>query len=325
MRRRIQPRNYYTDPCLTMHQPWASLLVYGIKRIEGRLWIHAASKVPDESTIKAMENFYREIYALDGVTDLKFPEHYPVSKLIGCIEVVGCLRCDELSSWKAVPEGVRLEALTEFCWLSEQPQKLLHPLKMRGDQGIYDLERKIAEAAVRGLSPVENPHLIKFPLSDTVDYLRPGCVPLNQLEKKAVGPKKPPSLIAAIDGAIVASTQYSRKVHNTQKDTLQDNNGVKKDFSAELRGINSEEDKRKNGVRTENDLTIKLKGVSLGDYRGNTGLDSKSNDKIAGKKKLVYVKKQQQLVFGSLDRSVDGQPSGSSLIFSSALKGIRPL
>lgn len=38
--------------CLTMHQPWASLLVYGIKRAEGRgwttdfrgrLWIHAGS------------------------------------------------------------------------------------------------------------------------------------------------------------------------------------------------------------------------------------------------------------------------------------------
>lgn len=40
--------------CLTMHQPWASLLVYGIKRAEGRgwttgfrgrLWIHAGSAV----------------------------------------------------------------------------------------------------------------------------------------------------------------------------------------------------------------------------------------------------------------------------------------
>lgn len=28
----------YRNPCLTMHQPWASLLVYGIKRIEGRSW-----------------------------------------------------------------------------------------------------------------------------------------------------------------------------------------------------------------------------------------------------------------------------------------------
>lgn len=24
--------------CLSMHQPWASLLVYGLKRIEGRGW-----------------------------------------------------------------------------------------------------------------------------------------------------------------------------------------------------------------------------------------------------------------------------------------------
>ncbi|XP_065864073.1 uncharacterized protein [Euphorbia lathyris] len=89
-----------SSQCLTMHQPWASLLIYGIKRIEGRswpapirgrLWIHAASKVPEEATIKAMEDFYREIYAVNGVTDIKFPEHYPVSRLLGCVEVVGRL------------------------------------------------------------------------------------------------------------------------------------------------------------------------------------------------------------------------------------------
>lgn len=50
---------------------------------EGRLWIHAASKIPEPETIKAMEDFYREIYAVDGITDLKFPEHYPVSRLLG--------------------------------------------------------------------------------------------------------------------------------------------------------------------------------------------------------------------------------------------------
>ena len=49
----------------------------------GRLWIHAASKVPDPDTIKAMEDFYREIYAVDGITDINFPQHYPVSRLLG--------------------------------------------------------------------------------------------------------------------------------------------------------------------------------------------------------------------------------------------------
>lgn len=55
---------------------------------EGRLWIHAASKVPDEATIKAMEDFYREIYAVDGIADLKFPEYYPVSRLLGIPSLV---------------------------------------------------------------------------------------------------------------------------------------------------------------------------------------------------------------------------------------------
>ncbi|KAJ6877159.1 activating signal cointegrator 1-like [Populus alba x Populus x berolinensis] len=142
----------YTNPCLTMHQPWASLLVYGIKRIEGRswtapirgcLWIHAASKVPEEDTIKAMEDFYREIYAVNGITDIKFPEHYPVSRLLGCVDVVGCVGCDELASWEAVPEGVRLEGQTNFCWLCEQPKKLLVPFEMRGYQRVYNLEKKV--------------------------------------------------------------------------------------------------------------------------------------------------------------------------------------
>ncbi|KAL8506641.1 hypothetical protein ACS0TY_017509 [Phlomoides rotata] len=35
--RRMKSSNY-RNPCLTMHQLWASLLVYGIKCIEGRSW-----------------------------------------------------------------------------------------------------------------------------------------------------------------------------------------------------------------------------------------------------------------------------------------------
>lgn len=49
----------------------------------GRLWIHAAGKVPEQATIKAMEDFYREIYAVNGITDIKFPNNYPTSRLLG--------------------------------------------------------------------------------------------------------------------------------------------------------------------------------------------------------------------------------------------------
>lgn len=57
--------------CISMHQPWASLLVAGIKKHEGRtwytshrgrLWIAATSKPVEMDDIKRMENFYRHHY-----------------------------------------------------------------------------------------------------------------------------------------------------------------------------------------------------------------------------------------------------------------------
>lgn len=218
-----------SNPCLTMHQPWASLLVYGIKRIEGRswpaplrgrLWIHAASKVPEASTIKAMEDFYRELYALDGITDLKFPEHYPVSRLLGCVEVVGCVRGEELKSWDKVPDGVRLEAQTDFCWLCEQPQKLLIPFEMRGYQGVYNLEKRIFEAAVRGLTRVKCILPVKFQLPDPRDpfSLEPGSVSSCSPKTKGSGSEveKSSKLNAVIAGARAAATQFTRKYQDPQ-------------------------------------------------------------------------------------------------------------
>ncbi|KAK2966039.1 hypothetical protein RJ640_012298 [Escallonia rubra] len=212
----------YRNPCLTMHQPWASLLVEGIKRIEGRswpspitgrLWIHAAGKIPDPETIKAMEDFYREIYAVNGITDIKFPEHYPISRLLGCVEVVGCVTCEELVCWEEVPEGVRLEGQTNYCWLCEQPQRLIVPFEMRGFQGVYNLEKKIYEAAARGLSPVKAPLPVKFPLPDPRDpfSLKPGSLVSYRSSSSPSEAEKSPRLAAAIAGARAAATQFSKQ------------------------------------------------------------------------------------------------------------------
>nr|GMD95224.1 activating signal cointegrator 1 [Ipomoea batatas] len=211
----------YRNPCLTMHQPWASLLVHGIKRIEGRswpapirgrLWIHAAGKVPEPETIRAMEEFYREIYAVNGITDLKFPEHYPVSRLLGCVEVVGCVRREELVCWDEIPEGVRLEGQTDFCWLCEKPQKLIVPFEMRGYQGVYNLERKVYEAAVRGLTPVTSPLPVKFPLPDSRNpfSLKPGSLASSANNPSSSETNRSESLATAIAGARAAATQFSK-------------------------------------------------------------------------------------------------------------------
>ncbi|KAK7278233.1 hypothetical protein RJT34_23259 [Clitoria ternatea] len=263
MRRTNSNSGNYRNPCLTMHQPWASLLVHGIKRVEGRswpapitgrLWIHAASKVPDESTIKAMEYFYKEIYALDGITDIKFPQHYPVSRLLGCVEVVGCLTRDELACWEMVPEGVRLEAQTDYCWLCERPQKLLIPFEMRGYQGVYNLERKIYEAAVRGLSPGNSPLPVKFPLPDPRDpfSLKPGCIYALTPNLKATEVDSSSSISQAIAGARAAATQFSKKDQNSVSsaqsnttdamDANHEDTGAARSYNLRSRGRSLEKD-----------------------------------------------------------------------------------
>ncbi|CAG5867045.1 unnamed protein product [Menidia menidia] len=70
--------------CLSMHQPWASLLTRGIKRVEGRswysshrgrLWIAAAAKKPTPQE----------------VAEPRFPKDYPTGCLLGCVNMTDCL------------------------------------------------------------------------------------------------------------------------------------------------------------------------------------------------------------------------------------------
>lgn len=81
--------------CLTMHQPWASLLVYGFKRLEGRvwttgyrgrLWIHAAAKVPSEDDLEAVCGESASAY--HGIAHPPLPQHFPTSALLGCVDLI---------------------------------------------------------------------------------------------------------------------------------------------------------------------------------------------------------------------------------------------
>uniref|UniRef100_A0A673GQ15 Thyroid hormone receptor interactor 4 n=1 Tax=Sinocyclocheilus rhinocerous TaxID=307959 RepID=A0A673GQ15_9TELE len=109
--------------CLSMHQPWASLLVKGIKRVEGRmwytshrgrLWIAAAANRPAPQEIAEVEAMHRHIYK-EG-----FPTEYPTDCLLGCVNVTDCLSQEQFR-----------EQVSDFCcpsWYSSI-QNILFPLK----------------------------------------------------------------------------------------------------------------------------------------------------------------------------------------------------
>eukprot|EP00435_Cladocopium_sp_Y103_P008185 s1438_g2.t1 len=164
-----------TGQCLSMHQPWASLLVYGFKRAEGRswksdhrgrLWIHATSKTPDLMEIQALEERYASIYQAAGVPMPPFPSNsggYPTSALLGCVDVEACWSQSEYASvLKKNPDMPQEESESDFIFWCLRPRRLLVPLKMGGDHKIWRLEKSSLAPAQRGLQPVRWPK----PLAD---------------------------------------------------------------------------------------------------------------------------------------------------------------
>ncbi|XP_065864067.1 uncharacterized protein [Euphorbia lathyris] len=219
-----------------------------------------------------MEDFYREIYAVNGVTDIKFPEHYPVSRLLGCVEVVGCVRGEEVASWEAIPEGVRLEGQTDFCWLCEQPQKLLVPFEMRGFQRVYNLEKKVYEAAVRGLIPVNGPMPVRFPLPNPCDpfSLKPGSIS-KRLPHKSSQVEKSSSLSAAIAGARAAATQFSKNIQNNSSNSRSSDQVKSKPLSEEHKTL-----QHSSLDEVPNDESSELNDAKRSDHIQDVGTSSHS-------------------------------------------------
>lgn len=142
--------------CISMHQPWASLLVAGIKKHEGRtwysshrgrLWIAAAAKVPTELEISQLEQQYTVLLKDDCID---FPEHYPASCLLGCVDVISVLPQEEYRV--KYPEG---ESDSPYVFVCESPQEMVLKFPMKGEHKIYKMDPKIHQAARKALRPRE--------------------------------------------------------------------------------------------------------------------------------------------------------------------------
>ncbi|CAM9687477.1 unnamed protein product [Ascophyllum nodosum] len=163
--------------CLTMHQPWASLLVAGVKSVEGRswktahrgrLWIHAAAKEPTEAEVRTVEDRYRAIYSAEGIADVTMPTSYPTSCLLGCVEVVGCMSQREFQEAKDIPTGPKLESESEFVFLCRDPRKMVLPFSLSGQHKLWKLDKRTRQAAEAGLG-LANDNAGPSPVAFTAD------------------------------------------------------------------------------------------------------------------------------------------------------------
>lgn len=152
---RIQDKEYLEmfdqGLCLSMHQPYASLLVAGIKTHEGRswysshrgrLWIASAAKEPSTEEISNLEQAYRILKN----ENIKFPEVYPTSCLLGCVTVTDVLSQKEYR--ELYPEG---ESDSPYVFICENPYMLSIQFSMKGKHKIYKMDKKIHQAASKCL------------------------------------------------------------------------------------------------------------------------------------------------------------------------------
>ncbi|KAE8617389.1 hypothetical protein XENTR_v10009057 [Xenopus tropicalis] len=139
--------------CLSMHQPWASLLVAGIKQVEGRtwysahrgrLWIAAASKRPSPQEISELETSYRVLLQ----KDIHFPKDYPTSCLLGCVDVNDCVSQEQ---FKEQYPNLNQESASPFIFICSNPQELLIKFPIKGQHKIWKLDSKIHQGAKKGL------------------------------------------------------------------------------------------------------------------------------------------------------------------------------
>ncbi|XP_031704086.1 activating signal cointegrator 1 isoform X2 [Anarrhichthys ocellatus] len=141
--------------CLSMHQPWATLLIKGIKRVEGRtwytshrgrLWIAAAAKTPTPQEIAEVEAMYRQVYKKEP----RFPKDYPTGCLLGCVNVTDCLSQEQ---FREQFPGTSEESASPFVFICTNPQELLVKFPMKGKHKIWKLESHYHQGAKKGLVP----------------------------------------------------------------------------------------------------------------------------------------------------------------------------
>jgi len=124
-----------------MHQPWASLLIKGIKIHEGRvwptnhrgrLWIHSSSRHADQETLDDVLKDHPEGKDLD----------WPISSLLGFVTVDDCLNQEDYRA--QYPDG---KSQASYVFICSDPIELDIKLQMSGNHKLWKLPKDIQKAA----------------------------------------------------------------------------------------------------------------------------------------------------------------------------------
>ena len=128
---------------ITIKQPYANLIVDGIKDIENRSWatkyrgrilIHAAAKPIKLAFEVCGEATVREIAMATSLNHAE--ENDLFGCIIGSVEIVDCVQ-HHISEW-AIP--------FDYHWVLANPIRFLEPIPVKGKLSLWDYQNILAEA-----------------------------------------------------------------------------------------------------------------------------------------------------------------------------------
>jgi hypothetical protein len=136
--------------CLTVLQPWASLLISGAKRYETRSWltnhrgplaIHAGQKLGETARRLCAQEPFRSALGLAG---FRYWSDLPCGKVIGCVELASCFPAEDLTASRRIIEGSPEWMFGDYtpgrwAWYCLRAVRLAVPFACPGWRGLFDV------------------------------------------------------------------------------------------------------------------------------------------------------------------------------------------
>lgn len=184
----------HTTACLSMHQPWATLLVEGIKCVEGRswptthrglMWIASTAQPVESEQVAALKAQYSK------VSKARWPKEFPHGHLLGIVNIIDCM--PQQDYFTQCPPEMREENSSEFLFVCADPHPLAMPYKVSGRHKIWDLPSGLnsrlagALVAAEPLVTPQQQQAAGAPLPPLDLFPNPGSAEHNHVLQSAAG------------------------------------------------------------------------------------------------------------------------------------------
>lgn len=129
--------------CLSIHQPWASLIALGPKRIENRTWAtsYRGPLLIHASQMRGRLDAARRLWRAHST--LWCPDPFPGGAIVAVADLVHCV---ELAGAEHLQDCRFAEG--PWCWMLAGVEPLRAPLALRGHQRLFNVDDDTAAEAL---------------------------------------------------------------------------------------------------------------------------------------------------------------------------------